>query len=82
MIWIFFSLPHHLHLREAALVAHHEERGCVGCVHEVVEVERFPENETRAAEGVAGLELGVHATQRINFIIQLIVKIVTSIISR
>ena len=49
------------HLREAAFVAHHKKGRRVVAAHEVVEVQRLPDDEAGAVEGVAGLELGVLA---------------------
>ena len=59
------SLPFPPHFRESALVAHHEEGRRVGAAHEVVQVERFSDDEAGAVEGVAGLELGVLASQHL-----------------
>ena len=53
--------PYPSHLREAAFVAHHEEGWRVVAAHEVVKVERLPDDETGAVEAVAGLQLGVFA---------------------
>ena len=56
----FYSLPSP-QLREAALVAHHEEGRWLGVMHEIVQIERFSNDEARTVETVAGLEFGVFA---------------------
>ena len=61
LLEIVLLLPHPSHFREAAFVAHHEEGGRVVAAHEVVKIERLPNDEAGAVEGVAGLELGVLA---------------------
>ena len=44
------------YLRQPSFVAHHEEGGRVVAAYEIVEVERLPDDEAGAVEGVAGLE--------------------------